>query len=81
MIHHYFAQQLTFFAFLWYAMNTEIKGDTYMKQDTKKQKIVALRMPLEMYEALSVIAEEDTRSIPNQIRQILREYLRNRAEK
>ena len=50
-----------------------------MKQDAKKQKIVAVRLPLEMYEALSRIAEEDTRSIPNQIRQILREYLRNRA--
>ena len=40
-----------------------------MKQDAKKQKIVAVRLPLEMYEALSVIAEEDTRSMPNQIRQ------------
>lgn len=50
-----------------------------MKQDAKKQKIVAVRLRMDMYEALSVVAEEDTRSIPNQIRQILREYLRNRA--
>ena len=48
-----------------------------MKKDNKPKKIVALRLPVEMYEEISATAKEDCRSVPNQIRQIVREYLRS----
>lgn len=48
-----------------------------MKQDNKPKKIVAVRLPIELYEEIAALAEEDNRSVPNQIRWILREYLRN----
>ena len=52
-----------------------------MKQDNKPKKIVALRLPMELYEEISALAQENTRSVPNQIRQIVREYLRSLGKK
>ena len=48
-----------------------------MKQDNNQKKIVAVRLPMEVYEEISALAQENTRSVPNQIRQIVREYLRD----
>ena len=47
-----------------------------MKKQPKK--IVAVALPLEMYEQLKIFAEEDYRSIPGYIRQILKLHLQNR---
>ena len=47
-----------------------------MKQDNNHKKIVAVRMSMELYEEIASLAEEDARSVPNQIRQIVREYFR-----
>ena len=47
-----------------------------MKRNESPKKIVAVRLPVELYEEIAALARENTRSVPNQIRQILREYFR-----
>ena len=39
------------------------------------QKTVGVVMPLELYEAIKGLAEEDARSIPSYIRLVLREHI------
>lgn len=41
----------------------------------KADKKVTVRMPQELYDALKQMAEEDSRSIPNFIRQVLWAYV------
>lgn len=43
------------------------------------KKIVAVALPLDLYEQLKIYAEEDYRSIPGYIRQILILHLQNRT--
>jgi len=44
-----------------------------MKREPKK--IVSVAMPQELYDAIKQLAEEDSRSVPNFIRQILWEHI------
>ena len=44
----------------------------------KEKKTVSILLPLEMYEQLKIYAEEDYRTIPGYIRQILKLHLQNR---
>ena len=43
----------------------------------KEKKTVSILLPLELYETLVRMAEEDRRSLSGQIRQILRWYLQS----
>lgn len=42
----------------------------------KEKKIVQVTMPLELYEAVKRLAEQEARSVPGQIRQLLRRSLK-----
>lgn len=46
-----------------------------MFMQTEEKKSVSLSLPLSLYEVLRRYAEEDGRSLPRQIRQILRRYV------
>jgi hypothetical protein len=41
---------------------------------------VSVRIPKEIYDAVSVVAEEEERSISSQVRRILKRYLSEREE-
>ena len=49
-------------------------GDSLMKKDTETKR-VQVTLPLELYQALQQQAQEELRSIPAQIRQILKANL------
>ena len=46
-----------------------------MFMQTEEKKSVSLSLPLSLYKVLRRYAEEDGRSLPRQIRQILRRYV------
>ena len=46
-----------------------------MLMQTEEKKNVSLSLPLPLYKTLRHYAEEDGRSLPRQIRQILRRYV------
>lgn len=39
------------------------------------RKTVSVILPLELYDTLAALAEEDNRSVPNYIRRVLREHV------
>ena len=43
----------------------------------KEKKTVSILLPIEIYESLQKIAQEDHRSLSGQIRQILKWYIQN----
>ena len=45
------------------------------------KKIISLSLPLDLYEQLKRYAEDDCRTVPSQIRQILKKHCKSASEK
>ena len=41
------------------------------------KKVVSVTLPMEIYEMVQLMAEDENRSVPVQIRQIIRRYLKS----